>query len=104
MPTPSETPLSLNVFARSVVEWRTRKGFSTSKENMLEKLCLVHSEISEAAEDVRSDHWVHFGEEIADAIIRLLDIAGTLEIDLEQLLRWKISVNEGREYKHGKNA
>jgi len=41
-------------------------------------------------------------EEIADAIIRLLDLAGVYGIDLDWHVKAKMAYNEKREYKHGK--
>jgi len=41
-------------------------------------------------------------EEIADAIIRLLDIAGVHNIDLDWHVAAKMAYNEKRPYKHGK--
>lgn len=41
-------------------------------------------------------------DEIADAVIRLLDMASGLHIDLEWHIRAKLEYNKGREHKHGK--
>jgi len=41
-------------------------------------------------------------DELADAIIRLLDLSATLDIDIEEHIRLKIQYNKTREYKHGK--
>lgn len=43
-----------------------------------------------------------FEEEIADAVIRLFDLAEYLKIDLEWYIRAKVNYNKQREYKHGK--
>ncbi len=43
-----------------------------------------------------------FEDEIADALIRILDLAGYLNIDLEAHVLAKMRYNEGRPYKHGK--
>lgn len=91
----------LNEWAAAISQWRERKGFITTRENMLEKLMLVVTEIAEAAEDVRHQRWEHFGEEIADTMIRLLDIAGTLGIDIEAEIARKMAINEGRPWRHG---
>jgi NTP pyrophosphatase (non-canonical NTP hydrolase) len=42
-------------------------------------------------------------EEIADAIIRLVDIAGIYGIDLDWHVAAKMAYNKTRPYKHGKN-
>lgn len=41
-------------------------------------------------------------DELADAIIRILDLCGYLEIDIEEHIRLKMKYNEMRENKHGK--
>ena len=43
-----------------------------------------------------------FEDELADAIIRLLDMAGGLGIDIEWHIRNKMAFNETRERLHGK--
>lgn len=43
-----------------------------------------------------------FEDEIADAIIRLLDLAGGLNIDIGYFIAQKLKYNSTREYKHGK--
>ena len=41
-------------------------------------------------------------DEIADAFIRICDLAGGLEIDLERHVRAKLEYNKTRPAKHGK--
>ena len=43
-----------------------------------------------------------FEDEIADTFIRLLDISGFLEIDIERHIEYKMKYNKAREFKHGK--
>lgn len=43
-----------------------------------------------------------FEDELADSIIRILDLAGYLNIDLEKHVLAKMRYNESREHKHGK--
>jgi len=43
-----------------------------------------------------------FEDEIADALIRLLDLCGALEIDIERNVELKLQYNKTRIYKHGK--
>jgi len=44
-----------------------------------------------------------FEDEIADSVIRLLDICGYLEIDIDRHINLKLAYNSTRPHKHGKN-
>lgn len=78
------------------------KGFWES-ENIAEKLALVHSEVSEALEGYRKDkNDNNMGEEMADIVIRCMDICGYLKIDLIDEIVAKFKKNLDRPYKHGK--
>ena len=92
----------MNELAREIAEWREEKGFVTGWDNMLEKLMLVVSEASEAAECYRNDNREGFNEEIADIFIRLFDICGTIDIDIEKEIEKKMEKNRNRPYRHGK--
>lgn len=70
-------------------------------KKLLASLALVHSEVSEAVEAVREDDTDHFELELADVLIRCLDIAGGLEIDIETAIRDKLAVNRSRGFHHG---
>lgn len=43
-----------------------------------------------------------FEDELADAIIRLLDLCGKMDIDIESHIFAKLKYNSLRKYKHGK--
>lgn len=67
------------------------------------KLLLIHSEISEATEafrkDLQDDKLVHrlgIEVELADAIIRIFDLAGYLQLDLSGAVLEKLLYNEKR--------
>jgi NTP pyrophosphatase (non-canonical NTP hydrolase) len=101
-----------------IVEYRERKQFKTNWSNVPEKLMLVVTELAEAMEAYRhmkrdaddvpvrvDDKWYeNFAEELADAIIRLLDLTGSLCIDIESRIAEKMATNEMRPIKHGKTC
>lgn len=68
--------------------------------NIPEKLCLIHSEISEALEALRLENSI--GEELADAVIRIMDLAEYLDIDLNQEIFIKHNINKTRPIKNNK--
>jgi len=102
----------MNELARRIAQWRESKTFRTpntlddeaSRDAMLGKLMLVVTEIAEAAEAVRHTDDANFAEEIADAMIRLLDITGTMGIDIEREINKKMEKNVERPVRHGKHC
>lgn len=71
-----------------------------------QKLSLTHSELSEGLEALREGNFQEkdgLEEELADTVIRILDLAGRLEFDLEKAIIEKMDKNKDREEKHGKN-
>jgi hypothetical protein len=74
------------------------------KRNVGEMLCLVHSEISEAMEghrkglqDDKLPHRPMIEVELADAVIRIFDIAAGLGLDLGGAYVEKLAYNQTRE-------
>ena len=76
------------------------------------QLALIHSEVSEALEDVRCGNFAPstnhvtgkpegLPSELADIIIRTFDLADMLGIDLTAALEEKHSYNLGRAHRHG---
>lgn len=81
-----------------------RKGTRLGKAIVAEKLCLIHSEVSEAMEGVRKNlpddklpHRPMIEVELADAVIRILDLCGALNLDLEGAIKEKREYNAKRE-------
>lgn len=64
-------------------------------------LALIHSEVSEALEGFRHNDKVNFEEELADVLIRTLDLAGGLGMDIDAAVLEKLGKNRERGYKHG---
>lgn len=132
---------TMNELAGEIHEWARDKGWwSRPTDNIAAKLLLVHTELSEATEELRKagqcphgspdvDYddlrrvYYHsgedlteyrrdhdncgnckpegFGVELADTIIRLLDIAGRLELDMDVLVEQKMAYNRKRSRRHG---
>lgn len=97
-------PISIDAWCRRIVEWRKSKGFRTEWDNFSEKCMLIVTEVSEAVEASRAKllDYDHVSEELADVAIRLFDLCGSLDIDLEKWIQKKMSINENREVRHGK--
>lgn len=67
-------------------------------------IALAHSELSEALEEDRhrADGWEdRLCEELGDAVIRCLDLAGQLNLDVSSHIVRKIVKNSTRGHKHG---
>ena len=87
-------------------------GFWDGENNIAEKIALCHSELSEALEELRCGNpLVYVGEngkpegaviELLDCVIRIFDILGFWNVDVDENLDDKMDYNEGRPYKHGK--
>ena len=80
-----------------------RNGTRLGKALVAEKLCLIHSEISEAMEghrkglsDDKLPHRLQIEVELADAVIRIADLAGALGLDLGGAIAEKIRFNAQR--------
>lgn len=90
------------------------KGFhdgrtGTGRDDTLVRLCLIHTEVSEAAQEVKR-HWAGqpngaqldaFAEELADVAIRLFDLAGCTGVDLGEAISRKMVRNMGRPFLYG---
>lgn len=121
----------LNELADQIHKNAREKGFYDKDRNIGEMLALIHSEVSEALEADRaacklcrldpvqmgyifncnSSPFIEkynslvkgsFGEEMADIIIRVLDLCAYKNINIENHIKAKMRYNSLREYKHGK--
>ena len=85
---------------------------ATKDAFIAQKIALVGTELSEAIEGMRKPNYEangygigikdSFADEIADTIIRLLDLCGELGINIDAQMEWKMNYNKSRGAKHGK--
>lgn len=76
-----------------------RKGLQKYKKNPLyvpAKLALVMSEAVEALEWHRAGKYAEIGHDLADIVLRTIDLAGVLKINLAEEILKKTAVNEER--------
>lgn len=83
--------------------WSDLETGKRKERNIGEMLCLIHSEISEAMEGARKNlmddkipHRPMLEVELADAIIRIMDMAGGLDLDIGGALVEKLDYNATR--------
>lgn len=123
----------LNEASQKIHEANKEKGFYDKPREIGTLLMLVVSELSEALEADRKSIHANFSayqeklesepdraelkqpylfqefikdsfeDEIADAMIRLFDLCGYLNIDIENHIKLKLQYNKNRTHKHGKN-
>lgn len=100
--------MKLNDLAKEIIEINTANGWNCTKPEQWADtykipaiLALITSETSEALEAFRKNDKENFAEECADQIIRILDLTGGLEIDIDSAIRAKLEKNKTRGFKHG---
>lgn len=118
---------SINALAGSINRWAVGRGFWPDLEvagsdvgnaairmaQKSQKAMLVVTEVAELVEGLRKSEpgtielndgttLTNEEEEVADAIIRLLDYAAQYKLRIGEAILAKMAKNEGRPYKHGK--
>ena len=96
---------ALVVSPLEIHELAIRKGWWNKRREVPELLCLIHSEVSEALEAYRN-HIPEgekgcLSEELADAVIRIFDMAEAMDIDIVKAVEKKHEYNKTREFRHG---
>lgn len=105
-----ELARSINQLRDMCHENAKKHGFHDVEQNFGEKIALIHSELSEALEAHRTgrgpDEHVptcsNLEIELADAVIRIMDLAGSKMINIGFAVMAKHEFNKGRLYRHGK--
>ena len=92
---------TLNAWAKDIHDNAINHGWWETQRPVPELLCLIHSEVSEALEAYREDEFDLLAEELADIIIRTLDMAAGLNIDIGGEVLRKHRININRPYRHG---
>jgi hypothetical protein len=121
--------MNINEMAAAAHKNAVAKGFYDEPPSVDRRLNLIHSEVSEACEADRKDHycahiaakeslemddkrfkeyfmaWIKgsFWDEMADVVIRIGDFAAAQNVNLEAHVEAKMRYNSMRPYKHEKN-
>ena len=101
-----------NGIANDVYQTAKSKGWWDKERNEGEAIALMHSELSEALEAMRAgnppdDKIPEFSgrdAELADCIIRIMDMSAAFGWPVAEALIAKIAYNKTRSYKHGGKA
>lgn len=117
--------MRINEMAQKAYQTAEEHGFhpknrKLTHERISSRLALIHSEISEALEVVREKRKKRFGNpletyfpwcngkpegfviELADAMIRIGDLAQECDVNLEKAVKVKMEYNKTRPRKHGR--
>jgi len=124
--------MTINELVAEAHKTAKEKGWWNTPRTSLECMALIHSEVSEAVEDIRNGNTkadrecppeqmvrpcspvgcrdcykckpVGLPSELADIIIRVADFCGHEGIDIEAAIKAKMAYNKTRSYRHGNKA
>jgi NTP pyrophosphatase (non-canonical NTP hydrolase) len=123
--------INLNTISKAIHEGNLRQGFYDPPPSLDRQILLVITELAESIEADRKNKKCSlsstalltllryeddkyfksqfqnevkdtYEDEIADTMIRLFDLCGYLNIDIDKHISAKVRYNSLREYKHGK--
>lgn len=98
----NEVLKALNTLADDVYQTAVDKGWHENTVPFPAQIALIHSELSEALQaDRKGEGSAAVAEELADVIIRVLDTARWLELDIAKAIVEKTEANKARPYRHG---
>ncbi len=94
--------IEINEMCKKAHDQAIKSGFWKDGRPISECLLLIITEICEIVEADRKEDEPNLREEIADSFIRLGDLVGALDFDIEAEITKKMKINEGRPIKHNK--
>jgi NTP pyrophosphatase (non-canonical NTP hydrolase) len=98
---PEKLMLIVTELAEAMEEYRELGGAERRRLEDERKLVIKPGHYPLDHDTVRMEHYPKFREEIADAVIRLLNLSASLGIDIEAEIAAKMKKNEKRPFKHG---
>ena len=108
MTSPDKNDMPLHNLGKEIIKINKANGWNVLRPNQWgdvyrvpTALALIHSEVSEALEAFREGDRDHFEEEMADVLIRVLDCAHGLGLDLDWAVATKLEKNKTRGFRHG---
>lgn len=101
--------IEFDAVAQEVNQIAIEKGWWKGERNEGELIALMHSELSEALEAIRNGNppddkipeFTGVEAELADVIIRIMDMAAAKSYRVGEAVVAKINYNKNRPYKHG---
>jgi NTP pyrophosphatase (non-canonical NTP hydrolase) len=100
--------VNLNDMAKNMREINKANGFGVTEPDKHQKmiqLMLITTEVAEAAEAYRKHEGdERVAEELADVILRTLDMAAYWGYDIDKAVRDKMEKNKSRGFRHGDRA